>query len=195
MRLGRGSLPSRRNRSGRFIFKELFFTINKRVDVVGRQLEAMTVRDGVGRARFHAITAENAARIIDVIYARVALACRNSVRIHIFSGFDINAICWTGGRTEKAANTLFEAVFIAMKNVDPTVTRLKMYRFVWIVFRDCLTKHISEGYAEALHQRAKRLAHFPDDRCHAFSLAKGLGAGKSGPRCCVSMQLVPSGLE
>src|SRR2546422_6490422 len=32
------------------------------------------------------------------------------------------------------------------------------------VFRDGLTKHIAEGYAEALHQRAKRFAHFPDNR-------------------------------
>src|SRR5437773_10079579 len=137
----------------------------------------MTVRDGIGRARFHAIAAENTARIIDVVHAGVALARGNPVRIHIFSGFDINAIRWAGRRIEKAANTLLQAIFVAVEDVDSAVTRLKMHRFIRIVFSNCLTKHISEGYAEALRQRSKRLAHFPDDRWHAFSLAKGSGTG------------------
>src|SRR5207249_11803233 len=96
-------------------------------------------------------------------------------------GFDIKAIRRAGRRAEKAANTLLQTIFVAVQDVDPAVTRLKMHRFVWIVFRNCLTKHISEGYAEAPNQRAKRLAHFPQDRCHGFSLAKGFGPGKSGP--------------
>jgi len=173
----------------------LFFAVNKRINIVGRELEAMAVRDGIGRARFHAITAENTARIIDVVHSGVALTCGNSVRIHILSGFDVNAIRGTGRRAEKAANTLLQTILVAMQNVDPTVARLKMNGLVWIILRNCFTKHISEGYAEALHERAKRLAHFPQDRCHGFSLAKGFGPGKSGPPNYVSIRATPSGLE
>ena len=97
----------------------------------------------------------------------------NPIRIHILSSFDINAICWTGSRAQKASNTLLQTILVAMQNVDPTVARLKMNGLVWIILRNCFTKHISEGYAETLHQRAKCLAHFPNDRCHTFSLAKG----------------------
>src|SRR5690349_6634667 len=155
----------------------------------------MTVRDGIGRARFDAITAENTTRIIDVVHAGVALARGNPVRIHILGSFDINAIRWAGRRAEETAHTLLQAIFVAVEDVDPSITRLKMHRLVWIVFSNSLTKHISEGYAEALHERAKRPAHFPDDRWHGFSLAKGFGPGKSGPPNYVSIRVTPSALE
>jgi hypothetical protein len=63
---GRGSFSRR-------FFEKLFFAINERIDVVGSQFESVAVRDRVRRARFHAITAENAPRIIYVVHAGVAL--------------------------------------------------------------------------------------------------------------------------
>ena len=159
-------LAAKRDCGSGSYFKKLFFAVNKRVDVVGREFEAMTVRDGIGRARFHAITAEDAARVIDVVHAGIALARGNAVCVDVFRGFDVNAICRASRRTQEAANTLFKTTFIAVQDVDSAVARLKMHGFVRIVFRDRLTKHVAEGYAEALHQRAKRLAHFPNDRCH-----------------------------
>jgi len=126
----------------------------------------MTVGDGIGGASFHAITAENAPRIIDVVHAGVSFTRGNAVGIYILRGFDINAICGAGSRAQEAANTLFQTAFVAVQYVYPPVARLKMHGFVRIIFRDCLTKHITEGYAEALHERAKRLAYFADDRCH-----------------------------
>src|SRR5205807_10115491 len=121
----------------------------------------MTVRYGIGRARFHAIAAENTARIIDVVHAGVTLARGNPVRIHIFSGFDINAIRWAGRRAEETTHTLLQTIFVAVEDVDPAVTWLKMHRLERIIFCNSLTKHNSEGYAEALHERAERIALFP----------------------------------
>ena len=152
--------------SGGFLFEELFFSINERVDVVGREFEAMAVSDGVRGAGFHAITAKNAPRIIDVVHAGVALARGDPVRIRVFRGFDVNAIRGTSCRAKEAANTFFKAAFVAVQNVNPTVARLKMNRLVRIVLRDRLTKHVAEGHTEALDQRTKRLAHFSNDRCH-----------------------------
>jgi len=54
---------ARWDRDGGSYFKKLLFAVNERIDVVGRELEAVTVRDGIGRARFHAITAEDASRV------------------------------------------------------------------------------------------------------------------------------------
>src|SRR6202035_651369 len=107
----------------------------------------MTVRNGIGRARFHAITAEDAARVIDVVHTGVALTRGDSVRVDVLSGLDINTICGAGGRAQEAANTLFQSAFVAVQDVDPAVARLEMYWLVRIVFRDGLTEHIAECYA------------------------------------------------
>jgi hypothetical protein len=157
-----------RNAGGRLFFQKLLFPVNKRVDVIRRELEVMTVGDGIGWASFHAIAAENAARIIDVVHAGVALARGDAVRVDILGGFDIDAIGRASGRAEKAANALLQAILVAVENVNPAVARLKMYRLVRIVFRDGLAKHGAEGYAEPFYQCAKRFADFPDNRCHGL---------------------------
>ena len=159
-------LAGRRSSNSGCYFEKLLFAVNKGVDVVRRKLEAMAVGDSIRRASFHAITAKNTSRIINIVNAGIALAGRDPVHIGIFGGFDIYAIRGTGGGAKKAPNTLFQSAFITVQDVNPPVTRLEMDGLVRIVFRDRLTKHISEGNAEALHQRAKRLAHFADDRCH-----------------------------
>src|ERR1700687_973289 len=107
----------------------------------------MTVRDGIGRARFHAITAEDAARVIDVVHAGVALTRGDSVRVDVLSSLDINAICGAGGRAQEAANTLFQSAFVAVQDVDPAVARLEMYRLALGGFLDRLLGHIAGGFA------------------------------------------------
>src|SRR5438552_18797094 len=110
----------------------------------------MTVRDGIGRARFHAIAAENTARIIDVVHAGVTLARGNPVRTHIFSGFDINAIRWAGRRAEETTHTLLQTLLVAEEAVDPAVTWLRMYRLDRIIFCNSLTQQMSADYTEPL---------------------------------------------
>src|SRR6267378_1620966 len=159
-------LAARWDRDGGSYFKKLLFAVNERIDVVGRELETMTVRDGIGRARFHAITAEDASRVIDVVHAGVALTRGDPVSVNVLRGFDVNTICRACGRAQEAANTLFQSAFVAVQDMDPAVARLKMNWLVRVVFRDRLTEHVAECYAKALHQSAKRLAHFPNNRCH-----------------------------
>src|SRR5258708_33128683 len=139
----------------------------------------MTVRDGIGRARFHAITAEDASRVIDVVHAGVALTCGNSVRVDVLRGLDINAICGAGSRAQEAANTLFQSAFVAMQDMDAAVARLEMYWLERVVFRDRLTEHVAECYAKTLHPSAERLPHFPNDPCHILPvLQTRSGRGK-----------------
>src|SRR5580704_11738436 len=105
-------------------FQELFFAIDQGVDVVGGQLDAVAVGDGVGGAGFYAVTAKNAAGIIDVVSFRIALACRNTIGGGIFRGFDVDAIRRTGCGAEKTAYALFVTVLVALENMDAAIAWL-----------------------------------------------------------------------
>ena len=147
-------------------FEELLFPVNQGIDVVGSELKSVPVRDSVRWTCFDAVSAENAARIIDVVDTGVAFPGGDALGIGVFSGFNINAIRRAGRGAKKASNALFQAGFVAVQHVDPTITGLKVHRFEGIVLRDRFTKHIPEGHAESLNQRAKGLADFSKDGCH-----------------------------
>ena len=126
----------------------------------------MSVSNRVRWARFDAVTAENAARVIDVVNAGVAFACGDAAGIGIFRGLDVDAVGRASRRAEKTSNALLESGFVAVQHVDSTIARLKMHRLERIIFRDRFTEHIPEGHAESLHQRAECLADFSEDGCH-----------------------------
>ena len=111
-------------------------------------------------ASFDAIAAENAPRVIDIVNAGVAFPGGDSVGIHVFSGFNVDAIRGTSRCAEKASNAFLQAGFVAVQNVNPAIARLKMDRFEGIVLRDRFAKHSTEGHAKSLHQRGKGLADF-----------------------------------
>src|SRR5712664_5006683 len=108
----------------RIFFEKLFFAVNQRVDVVGCQFKAVTVGDGIRRARFHAVPAENAARVVDIIDTGIALAGGNALGIRILGGFNVDAIRGTCRRAEKTANALLQTTFVAVQDVDPAIARL-----------------------------------------------------------------------
>ena len=147
-------------------FQELFFAVNQGIDVVGSQLKSMPMGDSVRGTRFNAIATEDAARIIDVINAGVAFPRGDTRGIGVFSGFNINAIRRAGRRAKKTTNALFQAGFVAVQHVNPAIAGLKVHRLEGIIFRDRFTKHITEGYAESLNQRAEGLADFSKDGGH-----------------------------
>ena len=95
-----GAAPWRSRR-----FQKLFLTVDQRVDIVWRQLEAVTVRDGVRGARLYAVAAKNTTRIIYVVDTGVPLSSRNALRLPVFSRFDIDAICRAGRGTQETAHT------------------------------------------------------------------------------------------
>src|SRR5581483_4086475 len=59
--------------------QHLLLAVNQIGGVKGRQFESMTVRDGVGGTGLHAISAENAAVVIDVVNLGVALGAADAV--------------------------------------------------------------------------------------------------------------------
>src|SRR5260370_42630347 len=121
------------------------------------------MRDRVRRARLHAVGAENAARIIDVVHAGIALARRNPLGVSVVRGFDVDTIRGAGRRAQEAAHALLQTTFVAMQHVNAAITRLKMHRLVRIVLRYRLPEDVSEGDAESLRERAERLAKLTDD--------------------------------
>jgi len=126
----------------------------------------VSVRNRIRRAGFDAVSAENAPTVIYIVNVGVALSRGNPAGIGVFSGFNVNAIRRTGRSAEKASNALLEPGFVAVQHVDSTIARLKMHRLERIIFRDRFAKHIPEGHAESLDQRAERLADFSEDGCH-----------------------------
>lgn len=141
----------------------MFFPIDERIDVVRSEFKSVAVRDGIGWASFHAVAAENATRIVNIVDARVTLPGGNAVRVLVFCRLDVDAVCGTRGRAKKTPHALLQAVFVAVQHVNATVARLEMDGFVRIILRNRLPEHIAEGYAKTFHQRAKRLAHFAKD--------------------------------
>src|SRR5262249_16923180 len=94
----------------RAFFEQLLFAVHQRVDVVRRQLKSVSVRDGIGRESFDTIATENTAGIVDVVDAGVALACRNSIRVGVFRGLNVDAIRRTSRRAKKATHALFQTI-------------------------------------------------------------------------------------
>lgn len=146
-------------------FEELFFAIDHGIDVVGGELESMTMSDRVGGAGFDAVSAKNAAGIIDVVDGGVAFGGGDAICFSIFGGLDIDAARGAGCGAKKAGDALLESVFIALQDVDAAIARLKMHGLVGIIFGGRLSPKIAKGDAEALRQSRDRVANFADD-CH-----------------------------
>jgi hypothetical protein len=150
--------------------EELLFAINHGVDVVWGQFDAVSVGDGIGGAGFDAITAENAARIVDVVGLGVALTGGNALCFRIFRSFDENTVRGARSRAKKAGHAFFEAVFVALKDVDPTVARLDARRHVRESLGRGLAEHGPQRDAEPLNQRRKSFSDFTDNGWHLCSL-------------------------
>src|ERR1035437_3133184 len=110
----------------------------------------MAVRDGVGGAGFHAIPAENAAVVIDVVNLGVALPAGDAEKVGVLRGLDVDAVGGAGGGTQEAGHAFFEAVGIALEYVDAAVALFKLGRLVGIGFRHGGRNHLLERDAHPL---------------------------------------------
>ena len=138
----RGILSAAGGGLWRDYFQKLVFAVDQGVDVVGGELEAVAVGDGVGGAGLDAVAAKDAAGVIDVVDAGVALAGGDALGVGIFGGFDIDAAGGAGGGAEEAADAFLEAVFIALQDVNAAIARLKMDGLVGIDSRWSALRHI-----------------------------------------------------
>src|SRR6266849_685748 len=148
-------------------FEQLFLAVDQRINIVRSQFKSVAMRDGVGLTRLHTVAAENTPRVIDVVHAGVTLAGGNPIRIGVFCGFNVDAVCRASRGTKKASHALFQAAFVAVQHMDTAIARLKMHRLVRIILRHRFAKHISERDTKTLRQRAEGLSNFSDNRRHA----------------------------
>src|SRR4029077_14466860 len=74
--------------------------------------------------------------------------------------------------------TFFQAIFVAMQNVNSAITRLKVYRLFGITFRHGFAEHGPERNAKSLEHGPESLEDFTNRGCHAMSLANEERAGK-----------------
>jgi len=173
----------------RSLFKKLLFAIDQLIDVIWRELKVVAMRNCIRRTRLHAIAAKDAARVVDIVDACVPLAGRYAICGSVFGGLDVNAIRGTRSGAEKTADTFFEAVLVAMQNVNPAITRLKLNRSVGINLGRGFPKHRLQSDAEALHEGRKCCADFSDDRCHMIEFSRD---GKAQQPCAVEANAVPA---
>src|SRR5208282_770471 len=104
--------------AGRKGLQQLFLAVNKRVGVVGGDFKTVAVGDGVTRASFHAIAAEDAPVVIDIIDLGIALRGADTVVAGILRGLNVNAIGRASRRAEEAGDALFQSAFVAAQNMD-----------------------------------------------------------------------------
>src|SRR5690242_5446692 len=151
----------------------------------------MAMGDGVGRTGLHAVSAKNAPRIINVVHAGIAFACRDAPRFGIFGSFDVDASSRTSRGAEKATNAFFETIFVALQNVNAAIARLEMHRLVGVILRGALSPKIAKGNTEALGESGDRAADFFQKGSHdsfhpaAVGCATAKGAPVSAEMICL----------
>jgi len=151
---------------GRPRFKELFFAVKQRVDVVWSEFDTVAVGDGVGRAGFDTVAAENATRIIDVVDLGISFAGRNAIGVRIFGGFDVNAVRGARGGAQKAAYALLVTVLIALQYMNAAITRLYAGRNFGEILGRRRTENRPQCDAKALEKGYKCFPNFLDQRGH-----------------------------
>jgi hypothetical protein len=129
-----------------------------------RQFKAVAVRNRVCGTRFHAVSAENAAVVVDVVNLGVALGAADAVFRRVLGRLDVNAVGRTIGRAKEAGYTLFQAIFVALQYVRSAVSGLnprsaERTLAVGIVLNDRGLEHLREGDAHTLGNRRDILQH------------------------------------
>jgi hypothetical protein len=147
-------------------FEKLFLAVDEGVDVIGGELDVVTVGDGVRGAGVYAIAAKDTAGIINVVDAGIAFTGGDAIGFSIFGGFDINTIRRARGSAKKTADAFLEAILVALEYVNPAVTRCDAGGYFRISLRRRFAKHCAQRDAEALIERRKCFADLADYRSH-----------------------------
>src|SRR5438105_1333790 len=80
--------------------EKLLFAVDKITGIERCQLKTVAVGDSVSWAGFYAVTAEDAAVIVNVVDLGIAFGAADAVLFCILGGFNINAIRRAGGRAQ-----------------------------------------------------------------------------------------------
>src|SRR5581483_6410476 len=150
--------------------------VDEVVAVVLGDLEVVAERDRVERAGELAVAAEDAARHVDLVDARVALARRDAVLRRVFRRDDADAVSRARRGAERAPDALLEPVLVPVQPVPAAVARIDRPLVLRVLLRDRLAEDLLQRHAETL-QRVR------DDEAHtattsaavtsAFTVATG----------------------
>src|SRR3954466_9944310 len=133
--------------------------VDQVVAVVLGDLELVAERDRVEGARELAVTAEDAARHVDLVDAGVALAGGDAVVGRVLGRDDADAVGRAGGSAERAAHALLHAVLVPVQPVPAAVARVHGPLVLRVLLRDRLLEDLLQRDAEAL-QRVRDDSHY-----------------------------------
>src|SRR5258708_1662767 len=129
--------------------------------------------DGVGGAGLDAVTAENAAIVVDVVDLGVALGRGDSDGLCVLGGLDVDAVRGAGCGAEKAGDTLLQAILVTLKLMLAAEALLELCAThgtlaVGIVLDFSGLEHLLEGDAHSFGNGGC----VADDR-HSLSIRRG----------------------
>jgi hypothetical protein len=135
-------------------YQQSFFAINQVAGIERCQFETMAVGDGVCGASLDAISAEDAAVVVDVIDLGVAFGATDAVLFRVFGRLNVNAVRGARSRTQETGHALLQAVFVTLQLVQSAEAFLKNRALigqllVGIILNDGRRKHLPQGYGHS----------------------------------------------
>lgn len=135
--------------------QQLLLAINQIRRVERGQLKSMPMRDRIRGARLYAVSAENAAVVVNVVNLSVPLGAADAVLGSILCRLNVNAIRRAIRRTEETRDTLFQAILVALEDVHAAIPFLEPRsperpRAVRIVLHNRGLEHLLEGDGHSL---------------------------------------------
>src|SRR5205085_6951229 len=133
--------------------------------VVDRQLEVVAVRDGVLRAGLDAEAAEDAATVVNVVNARIALVHADALcgRARVVSRDDVDAVRRARRRAEVTGDALLTPQLVNVQEVLPAVARLERHRLVRVLDRPLPLRDVGGGRHHPLDDGLRVLDDFGND--------------------------------
>src|SRR4051794_17970876 len=153
--------------------------VDQVVAVVLGDLELVAERDRVERARQLAVPAEDAARHVDLVDPRIALARRDAVVGGVLGGDDADAVGGTGGCAERAADALLEPVLVLVQAMTAAVARVHRPLVLRVLLRDRLLEDLLQRDAEALQRLWDDRHYFTSTTRNAVARALTVATGSS----------------
>jgi len=135
--------------------QQRFFAIDQVAGVEGGKFKAVAVGNGVRGAGLDAVSAEDAAVVVDVVDLGVALGAADAVLFSVFGGLNVNTVRGAGGGAQETGNAFFQAIFIAlqlMQSAEALLENRALIRqlLVGIVFNNSRGKHLPQGHGHPL---------------------------------------------
>src|SRR5215217_3270487 len=115
--------------------------------------------------RFHAIPAEDATPIINVVDLGVTFIDTHALlgRSRIVGGDDVNALGRTRRRAQITGHALLSSKLVYVQQVLPAITRLHRDRLVGILDRPFALRNIRQRHTHSLDDRFRRFNYVSDD--------------------------------